>query len=79
LRQALSYLRPETTAVERQKALGLAMGRVVAHEMYHVLAGVTTHAAQGLSKAAESLQELISSRPTSFSAEATRAIRAGLR
>jgi hypothetical protein len=79
LRQALSYLRPETTAIERQKALGLAMGRVVAHEMYHVLAGVTTHAAQGLSKAAESLQELISSRPTAFSAEATRAIRAGLR
>ena len=78
VRQALSYLQPEANALERQRALGLAMGRVVAHELYHVLAQTTTHAARGLAQAAESLQDLVSARPASFTAETTAAIRRAL-
>ncbi len=69
VKDALSYLRPDANSLERQKALGLAMGRVVAHELYHVLTDVTAHAAKGLAKAAESLDELASTRPAFFSAE----------
>ena len=79
VKQALSYLRPETGMVERQKALGLAMGRVVAHELYHVLANATSHAARGLANAAESLDDLVSARPAFFSAETVEAIRNALR
>jgi hypothetical protein len=78
VKQALSYLRPDTTAVEMQNALGLAMGRVVAHELYHVLARTTQHAARGLAQAAESLQDLVSARPAYFLAEDLDAIRRGL-
>ena len=75
VKQALSYLRPEADSVERQKALGLAMGRVVAHELYHVLANATAHAAIGMAKAVESLDDLVSTRPIFFSAETVEAIR----
>ena len=77
VKQALSYLRPEAGQGERQKALGLAMGRVVAHELYHVLARTTAHAAQGLARAAESLEDLISGKE-SFRAEESQAIRKGV-
>jgi hypothetical protein len=78
VKQALSYLRPEANARERQKALGLAMGRVVAHELYHVLAQTTAHAARGLAQAAESLQDLVAARPAFFSVETSEAIRRAL-
>src|SRR5262249_4569893 len=51
VRRALSYLAPAATAEQRQKALGLAMGRVVAHELYHVLAHTTEHTQRGLTQA----------------------------
>lgn len=35
----------------RQKLLGRAMGRVLAHELYHVIAKTTAHASSGLAKA----------------------------
>jgi len=54
------------------------MGRVVAHEIYHILAGMTGHAARGLAKAAESLQDLISTEGMPFRAEDSEAIRKGL-
>ncbi len=78
VKQALSYLRPEANGVERQQALGLAMGRVVAHELYHVLANVTAHAAIGIAKAVESLDDLVSARPSFFSPESVEAIRKAL-
>jgi hypothetical protein len=79
VKQALSYLRPEASVMERQNALGLAMGRVVAHELYHVLANATAHAARGLAHAAESLEDLVSTRRAFFSAESLDAIRLALR
>ena len=43
-----------------QQALGRALGRVVAHELYHLVAGTTRHAAAGLTKATHNWLELIS-------------------
>jgi hypothetical protein len=59
VRKALSYLTPGADAGERQRALGMALGRVVAHELYHILARTTSHAADGLAKASQSLRDLI--------------------
>lgn len=78
VRQALSYLRPEANQGEKQKALGLAMGRVVAHELYHILARTTAHAGRGLARAAESLQDLVATPEPSFRREDADAIRKGL-
>jgi hypothetical protein len=47
VRKVLSYAPPK----DRQKALGLALGRVVAHELYHFLANTTRHAATGVAAA----------------------------
>jgi hypothetical protein len=69
LKEALSYLRPDANQGERQNAFGLAMGRVVAHEIYHVLARTGAHAARGLAKAAESLEDLVSIQGMPFRAE----------
>ena len=77
VKQALCYLRPGANQSEKQKALGLAMGRVVAHEMYHILARTTGHAARGLARAAESLQDLVSGPEIPFRAEDSEAIRKG--
>jgi len=59
VRKALSYLGPGAGRKERQSALGRAMARVVAHELYHILARTTAHAAVGLARATHSLEELI--------------------
>src|SRR5262249_45708768 len=48
VRKALSYLGPEANKKQRQTILGLVMARVVAHELYHILARTTEHTAQGL-------------------------------
>jgi hypothetical protein len=52
---------PYAPARERQRALGLALGRVVAHELYHFLADKTKHAGTGLASATHDWLELISS------------------
>jgi hypothetical protein len=77
IRAALSYLRPDAGNDERQAALGVALGRVVAHELYHVLARTTGHAAQGLARATQSLRDLVSGRELEFRREDVLAIRAG--
>ncbi|MBZ5585739.1 MAG: hypothetical protein LAQ30_26800 [Acidobacteriia bacterium] len=79
VRQALSYLDPGAGAIARQTALGLALGRVVAHELYHILARTTAHAAHGLAKPTESFEDLISPRETPFQERDSRAIRQGFR
>jgi hypothetical protein len=60
LRKALSYLPRTTGSKQQQRALGLAMARVVAHEIYHILARTTSHAASGLAKASHNLKDLVS-------------------
>ena len=44
---------------DRAQALGQTMGRVVAHELYHVLLQTQHHASQGLAKAVLSWKELL--------------------
>ena len=75
VRRALAYLRPGAGATERQNALGLALGRVVAHELYHVLARTTNHAREGLAKASQSMPDLVSSAPRPFSEQVARSLR----
>jgi hypothetical protein len=58
VRKALAYV-PQAS---RQHALGIALGRVVAHELYHILANTATHAAEGLAKASQLLPDLVSAR-----------------
>lgn len=56
VRKALPY----AVSHDRQKAFGLALGRVVAHELYHFLADKTKHAAAGLAAAGHDWVELVS-------------------
>jgi hypothetical protein len=78
VKRALAYLRPEAGARERQRAFGVALGRVVAHEFYHILARTTAHAGRGLARASESLADLVSAGPMSFREEDSTAIRKAL-
>jgi hypothetical protein len=75
VRKALGYLHPGTTQFDRQKTLGLALARVVAHELYHILARTTSHASAGLAKASQSLQDLVGLREIGFQAADSQAIR----
>lgn len=76
IKKALAYLRPDQK--DRQRAFGVALGRVVAHEMYHILARTTGHAAVGLAKATESLEDLVGPSSLMFRDEDSRAIRNSL-
>jgi hypothetical protein len=46
-------------AAERETALGRALGRVVAHELYHIFANTAHHGADGVGKSAYTVQELL--------------------
>jgi hypothetical protein len=45
---------------QRESILGRALGRVVAHELYHVLTQTTTHARRGLAKPFHTWEDLTS-------------------
>ena len=75
VRKALGYLHPGTNQFDRQKALGLALARVVAHELYHILARTTSHASTGLAKASQSLRDLVALREIAFQDADSQAIR----
>jgi hypothetical protein len=47
---------------EREQLLGRALGRVLAHELYHVLLRTRNHGHDGLSRPAQSSAELVASR-----------------
>jgi hypothetical protein len=46
----------------REAAFGRAIARVLAHELYHIFAKTTKHAAWGIGKPAYTVQELLSSK-----------------
>jgi hypothetical protein len=75
VRKALNYLGPEANKKQRQTVLGLVMGRVVAHELYHILARTTAHAAEGLARAISSFEDLVTPGVLTFSESDSRAIR----
>jgi hypothetical protein len=78
VRNALAYLRPWADSHERQTAMAMALGRVVAHELYHILSRTTTHAAHGLAQASQSLKDLVAKPGMTFGEEDLRAIREGV-
>jgi hypothetical protein len=79
VRRALAYLRPATGFAERQRALGRALGRVVAHELYHILARTTSHGTKGLAQPEQSLEDLVSERRLALAQKDARAIGDALR
>jgi hypothetical protein len=48
-------------AAQKNAALGRALARVVAHEIYHMLTASTTHASQGIARPAHSRADLTAS------------------
>jgi hypothetical protein len=66
VRKALAFLEPGAGEAERQLALGRALGRVLAHELYHILANAKTHASHGLARAVEPLEDLVSPKGAGF-------------
>jgi len=52
-----AFLRPRRKA-EQTATLGAAMGRVIAHELYHMLTNTLTHGVGVLSKASVTSMEL---------------------
>ena len=46
-------------AEEREEAFGRAVGRVLAHELYHIFAHTAHHGSDGVGKAAYTVQELL--------------------
>jgi hypothetical protein len=75
IRKALAYVKPGAGAMQLQQALGLALGRVVAHELYHILARSASHASEGLAKTSQLLRDLVSPRELIFDDRSSRAIR----
>jgi hypothetical protein len=55
------YLRSMNTQ-QRNAAVGRALGRVMAHEIYHIVGETTVHQARGVAKESFSVQDLIGSK-----------------
>ncbi len=62
--------------VGRVAAFGRAIGRVVAHELYHIFANTQHHGSDGVAKAAYTAQELVAD-DFQFEQKETLALRAG--
>jgi len=75
VRKALAYVAPGAGLRARQQALGLALGRVVAHELYHILGNTAAHAREGLAQASELFRDLASGGEMSFDDGAASMIR----
>jgi len=55
LQRALRLL----SGADRQEAFGRALGRVLAHELYHIFADTTRHGSGGIGKGTYSVQDLL--------------------
>jgi hypothetical protein len=55
IQKQLLYLR----SADRETAYGRALGRVVAHELYHIFANTLHHGSDGVGKSAYTVQELL--------------------
>ena len=63
------------TGVEREEKYGRALGRVLAHELYHIFANTTRHGSLGVAKESYSVQDLLSD-DFQFEAKESRAMQA---
>ncbi|HUB79778.1 MAG TPA: hypothetical protein VMB03_13320 [Bryobacteraceae bacterium] len=74
VRRVLAFVRHGAGVLERERALGLALGRVVAHELYHILADTGRHSSEGIAKATQMLPDLVSGDDLRFDPSSARAI-----
>ena len=63
-------------AAEREEKFGRALGRVLAHELYHIFANTTRHGSLGVAKESYSVQDLLSD-DFQFEAKESRMMQAG--
>jgi hypothetical protein len=73
------FISPEVRSLDRRDrdlAYGRAMGRVLAHELYHVFANTTKHASWGVAKAFFTSKDLVSVQ-FQFQEKDTKALRTG--
>ena len=61
---------------DRERVFGRALGRVVAHELYHIFANTTRHASLGVAKAFYTASELVTE-DFYFEAKETKSLRHG--
>ncbi|MFY9727215.1 MAG: hypothetical protein WAJ87_17085, partial [Bryobacteraceae bacterium] len=47
-------------AEDREKVYGRALGRVLAHELYHIFANTAAHSSSGVGKSKYTVQDLLS-------------------
>jgi hypothetical protein len=60
VKQSVRRVLPAGKSQKEDRVYGRALGRVVAHEMYHMLSGKTLHSKSGLTQAALTADELTS-------------------
>jgi hypothetical protein len=56
LQKELLFIRPQ----DREQVLGRALGRVLAHELYHIFANTTRHGSNGVGREFYGVQDLLS-------------------
>jgi hypothetical protein len=71
VQRSLMMINPE----DRQEVYGRALGRVLAHELYHIFANTAHHASSGVAKECYSVQDLINEE-FHFEQKETRLLRA---
>jgi len=62
VRQSLQRVLGKGYPEKRQTALGMALGMVMAHEMYHMMANAKGHTADGITKHSLSAEEMLAGR-----------------
>jgi hypothetical protein len=75
IRRSIAPLTVGNSTEEREALLGRAMGRVLAHELFHILANTGQHGREGVAKAAHSRKDLVSDRFTFAAKDARRIAR----
>jgi hypothetical protein len=73
------FIAPEIRSMDhdqRESVFGRAVGRVLAHELYHVFTNTTKHAAWGVAKAFFTSKDLVSDQ-FEFQEKDTKALRSG--
>lgn len=77
VRQSLQRVLGRGYPEKRQTALGMALGMVMAHEMYHMIADAKGHTTAGVTKHSLSAEEMLAGR-LSLPAAAKKAVERGL-
>ena len=62
IRRSIAPLTIGNSPAEREALLGRAMGRVLAHELFHIFANTGTHGHDGIAKSAHSRRDLVADR-----------------